>query len=197
MSYNQNGNGYLFQFAVPLNESFSNLVLHTIFLPILYKSAFFSNNIAIHSYTIGVDNQINIPLKNLKNEGGIINDLTIKSDKSNTALIPGKRIVSNTLNLNVGGLFKESGFYQLINGNKLITYLPVNYDRTESNLIYADNTDILKYPLLTSAKIYKNNNSDVISAQIKDEAKGTFLWKYFLIGALLFLLTESFLIYKL
>jgi len=197
MSYNQNGNGYLFQFAVPLNESFSNLVLHPIFLPILYKSAFFSNNIAIHSYTIGVDNQINIPLKNLKNEGGIINDLTIKSDKSNTTLIPGKRIVSNTLNLNVGGLFKESGFYQLINGNKLMTYLPVNYDRTESNLIYADNTDILKYPLLTNAKIYKNNNSDVISAQIKDEAKGTFLWKYFLIGALLFLLTESFLIYKL
>jgi hypothetical protein len=87
------------------------------------------------------------------------------------------------------------GFYQLKQGDKLLSILAFNYGKQESTLEYYTAEQLKKiFFNQKNIKVFNVQDGGEASEAIKVEALGFNLWKYCLIMSLLFLLIEILLI---
>jgi hypothetical protein len=183
------GKGHLFLCAAPLDTDISDLVQNgEIFIPMLYRMALSSGNTRSLAYFIGKDNQLESENTNNSNEA------VYKIKGEGGEFIPEQRRLGSRLNLGINNQVKRSGFYNLfLNPAEILDKFAFNYDRRESQMdFYALNE--LKKNFGEAVTVLDGTYARDFKNILAGEKKGTPMWKYCLIFALIFLLIETLLL---
>jgi hypothetical protein len=181
------GAGKIYLSAVPLNDESSNFARHAIFVPIIYQSALLSIRNQQLFYDLNRVQVIDLPKLFLsKNQ-----TLTLRNENFET--IPDLRQNVQVSEILIADQIKQSGNYQLVKNDSLLSVLSFNDAGAESDLSYASNREInaifdAKKPEIMEAQ------AGSIKNMIKSADQGISLWKVCLILALLFFAAEILLI---
>ncbi|MEA3446681.1 MAG: BatA and WFA domain-containing protein [Bacteroidota bacterium] len=178
--------------AVPLDIESSDFARHPIFVPAVYNMAFNSQGNTNLYYTIGNLQNVRLNIPN-GSESKIlhITDLSGEFD-----FIPEKIGSRASSNFRLSGQITKAGNYFMKSDNKKVLGLSFNYNRKESDLDYFSNKELneqIETYSLSSFSILEGQHQQ-ISDNIKELNEGRQLWKFFLLLALLFILTEVLLI---
>lgn len=188
--------GKIYLSAVPLNEEWSNLARHAIFVPLMYQAAIQSQPTAPLFYTIGEDPSIPV-----QSRAGGENLFRVRSDsgssnRSTVEIVPESRPTGSETFLFLHDQIREAGNYLLTSGQERIKGLSFNYDRRESDLSCQNPDQISGW--LEQEQL---NNFSMIDAGGKnmtyllaDMSQGKKLWKWFILAALLFFAIEILLL---
>ena len=182
--------GHLFLCAAPLGVDYSNFVTENgeIFVPMLYKMALSTTNTAKIAYTIGKDDVLESDSRPSDAE------VMYKLKGGQEEFIPQQRVLGSRVMLGIENQIKRAGFYDLYFSSKdVLDKFAYNYDRKESYLsFYAP--DELGQLVGSGAAIVEGTNTRDFADTITTQSKGTPLWKWCLILALIFLLLETVLL---
>ena len=181
------GKGFIYLQSVPLNSSFSDLQSKAIFAPMVYNAAVYKKNNQPLYYTIGKDNLLELRNENTANES------VYKLSNGRNEFIPENRSVGNSVLLRVNTTLPSDGHYTIASNNKNLGVAAFNFDRTESNLKFADK-DELKNIFSQKNQLVLDNTRANLAAEVKQIKDGILLWKLCVILSLLFLLMEILLI---
>jgi hypothetical protein len=187
------GLGKLYLCASPLDEKFSSFPRHAIFVPTLYKIAITSSFSEPLFYTIGLPQ--NIELKNNTNQTDPVYHIYAQDGKSEF-IAQTKSSFFSTI-IDADKQVKNAGNYWLkTNSNDTLKGLSFNFNRSESVTSYfsidelEQNIEKLK---LHNFKVIDKGAKNM-SATIINMSKGTQLWKWCIIFALICLGIEIALI---
>jgi len=194
------GSGEVFLLNISLDQEFSNLSRHKLFVPLMYGAAIAGKSNMKLFNTIGKPSTIEIKL-NPKNELNPDAAFELSSLNENLSFVPSQRRYANKLQLNFDKLPYESGFYELKTSKNegLVNESPVlafNYNRQESLMDYYSNNDLVEILKNSSIKNYsvkefQNSSTEEVINTAENEANQ---WLVFIIFALLFLLSESLIL---
>lgn len=181
------GKGRIYLSAVPLSDDAGNFARHSLFVPVMYKIAMLSLQPQRLYFTLGDDQVVEIPRTTLNPN----QTLTLKKEKFEA--IPDLRQTANSTQIYVADQLKETGNYELLKGDSLLSYLAFNQDGNESDLTYASDEDLLsRFPKGQLSII--NSADGAIQNSISSSAIGLQLWKLCIILALVFLAIEVLLL---
>jgi hypothetical protein len=181
-------NGSVYMCASPLSREASDLPVHAVFVPMLYKMTLLSMNNGNYSYTIGGKNKVEVPMTWKSG------DKVIKIKGSGVELIPEQFAVGNKVLLGLGEQIAKAGFYTAApDGETNQLQLALNYDRRESDLRFNTLDEIKQSYGYDNLSIVDGSTKEVTSL-VRELDRGTALWKWCLALALLFLVIEVFLL---
>jgi hypothetical protein len=186
------GKGQVFLSAVPLDDKSSNFPKNSVFVPVLFKIAILSVPSVPLFYSLSADNGIVIENDSLKNK----EVFKIKKLDSDFETIPETRSNGSFTRLYPHDQIREAGLYTIMEGSRRVQGIAFNYDRRESDLHCYTGDEVnalLKRSGVKYFAVIKGKQAS-LAKQIHDINQGTPLWKYFLLGALAFLLAEILLI---
>jgi hypothetical protein len=181
------GKGKVYLSAVSLNEESSNFVRHSVFVPIMYQSAFLSLRDNRLFYTLGKDQYLEI------NKVTLSANQTLKLKKDNFEAIPDVRSSESGTRLFISDQIKENGVFNLLKGDSVLSAVAFNDNRLESDLSYLDKTDLGKRFPQKGVEIFNPGKGSIQNA-VKAVNNGIQLWKLCLILALVFLAAEVLLV---
>jgi hypothetical protein len=186
------GKGRVYLLAVPLDEEYSNLPRHAIFVPVFYKQALLSAATSPLYYTVSGNTIIDYTGDRPTGDGIFM----IRKRSEDFEFIPEMRSFGNIINILVHDQVTEAGHYDLLSGETFVDGLSFNFDRKESDLeCYTDGEirDLMTAGNLKKAMILKDSEKPV--KQVLEEINyGKRLWKLFLILVLVFLAIETLLL---
>ena len=166
-------------FAAPISVENSNFQQSPLIVPTFYKMAMFNHNNGINALIIG-NNNPHITEVSLNKEA----ILTVKN--SEEQFIPIQQILNNKVKMTFGDYPEQAGNFALYNKKEWIENISFNYVRTESDLATANENMLSQYKTVESIKsLYNTLQTDRADNQI---------WKWFVIFALLFIVTEMAII---
>jgi hypothetical protein len=180
------GKGKVYVSAVALNDDFSNLQRHALFVPVMFRISLLSGHNLPLFYTLGQDESFEVPPVQV-NEKQVL-----KLVKGDHAIIPDVREQGGSTLLFISDQLQETGNYELKKQDSTIAVLAFNDNRKESDMSY-----------LTTAELKHNfpqagNILEAGPASLKGEVSGLNfglqLWKLCIILALIFLAAEILLI---
>ena len=185
------GNGHLYMMAAPLEQDFSALANHALFVPIMYKLAIgsYKQQQAL-AYTLS-GSTIQVPaISKTKKEG------VYALQKDSLAFIPEQQVRGGKLFFDTPAAMDEAGFYTLQLQDSTITTLAFNYGKAESYLAqYApDELRALVGQGRENVHIYDAGDAFSVKDAFEKRYFGVKLWKYCLILCLFFLMAEIALI---
>jgi len=183
----KSGKGKVYLSAVALSEESGNFVRHSVFVPVMFQTAFLSLHDNRLFYTTGRDQFLQSPRINLSP------NQTLVLKKDNFEAIPDLRQSETLTRIFIADQVKETGIYNLLKADSLIASYAFNDNRSESDLSYLSEKDIEASFQGTKVKIFTPGKESV-SDTIKAVNKGVQLWKLCLILALVFLALEIILI---
>ncbi|MDB5281401.1 MAG: double-transrane region domain protein [Bacteroidota bacterium] len=177
--------GSLYVCAAPLDKNFSDLPVHAIFVPMLYKMAVLNIKTGSIGYFIGDKTRIEVDAKKVSGA-----DKVYKIKGDNVEFIPEQFAVGNKILLGLNDQIKKAGFYKVgLDRSDSTELLALNFDRKESDLKFFDAAQLKeKYPQ-GNVNVVNAANAEVASV-VKELDRGTSLWKLCIILALLFLAIE-------
>jgi len=183
------GGGMLFVSAVPFDRSVSSLPLSPLFAPLLYRMTVVRQQIPQLSYTLGNDNAIAVTY----DAAGGESLLKMKSDAGE--FIPAQRPLGRTVMLQAGQNLPNDGIYQITapQNPQPLQLAAFNYSRRESDPTALDAATLSNYAKQYKFELYQNQRAD-LSQAVKEREQGIPLWKYCVVLALLFMLTEVLLL---
>ena len=183
----QRGKGNLFVCASPLDKRYSDLSVNAeVFVPLVYKISYASNQNDRLAFSIGKDNFTEI--KNTSSSSDIIYKV-----KGVQEFIPGQTNLGNATLINFNNMITEAGYYDLTLVDEKVKGLAFNYDRIESNLDYLNSVQLEdKYG--SRVNIFDNSLKADLGNLIKEKDQGITYWRICLILALLFLAIETLLL---
>lgn len=181
------GKGFIYLQAVPLNGEFSDLQARAIFAPMVYNCAVYKKNDQPLYYTIGRDNLIE-----LRNESAT-GESVYKLSNGKNEFIPENRSLGNTVLLRVNNTLPSDGHYSVSSNNRALGIAAFNFDRSESDLRFADKAGLKNIFNRKNQLVLENSNAG-LSAEVKQIKDGILLWKLCVILSLSFLLAEILLI---
>jgi len=183
---NADGRGKVYVAAVPLDDDFSNLQRHALFLPVMFRIALLSGHDQPLFYTLGQDESMEIPPVQ-SNEKQLL-----KLVKDNISIIPDVRQQEGGTLLYTSDELTETGAYDLRKQDSTVAVLAFNDNRSESDLSYYTKADLAKM-LPKNGDVLQSGDASIKSI-IAEENIGLQLWKLCIILALIFLLAEILLI---
>ncbi|MCC6722407.1 MAG: BatA and WFA domain-containing protein [Bacteroidia bacterium] len=185
----KNGKGQIYQFAVNIDDEWSNFQTNQIFLPVIFRIALYKKSLLPLFYTIRNNNLI-IPVSDIKSTGV---QYSLKKEKFEIIL---ENIIKNDeLFLTENNQVNTSGFYDL-RDNKTETILQVlafNYNRAESETELSTTSDLRNILPSKNTKIFEKTEMP-INTLIKQYENGKPLWRIFIYFALLFIAIEIILL---
>ncbi|MCE7064166.1 BatA domain-containing protein [Dyadobacter sp. CY326] len=187
------GTGRVYLFAAPLNPEFGNVAQHAIFVPIMYKIAASSVRAQRTSFKFD-ENPISLNIENAQPNS------VYKLRRNKTEVIPVQRIAGNQLLLEIPqgdqlGEGLDAGYFDLIKDNKVEQIIALNHNNAESKLQYYSPDELrATFAGQKNIQIFDRIDDDAFSTAFQQQNMGTNLWKYFLYGALFFLIAEIALI---
>jgi hypothetical protein len=187
LSQYQLGAGKVFLFAVPADEENSNLVRHSVFVPLMFQAAFTSVRGSRLSYTIGRDQVL---------EAGRLTlgaNQTVTLNRKGFSAIPDLRRTETGTKLFIADQVREAGTYNLEKGDSLVAAYSFNTNRNESDLSYTSEQELKRAFPGTRVKLFQPGGESVQEA-IKAVNKGVQLWKLCLILGLISLAAEILII---
>jgi hypothetical protein len=180
------GKGKVYLAAVALNEDFSNLPVHALFVPVMFRIALLSGHDQPLFYTIGSNAPIEtVPLQSTEKQ-------LVKLVKGNQTIIPDVKQQEGSTMLYLPGQLAETGIYELKKQDSTAAVLAFNDNRSESDLTYLSAAELDKlFPKNTTLVNGNKLNADSIAGTTNT---GLQLWKLCIILALIFLAAETLLI---
>ena len=181
------GAGKIYLSAVPLNAETSNFARHSVFVPIMYQTALLSLQDQNLFHKLNREQVIELPKISLNS------NQTLKLRKEKFEAIPDLRQNENLSQLYIADQIKQSGNYQLLKNDSLLSVLSFNDAGTESDMTFASDDQIQE--VFPQQKIdLLNTDPGSLKNAIKSINQGTSLWKVCLILALVFFAAEILLI---
>jgi hypothetical protein len=176
------GRGRVYISAVALDENFSNLPVHALFVPAMLRIALLSGHDQPLFYTTGNSQPIEtIPLQSTEKE-------LIKLVKGKQTIIPDVKQQEGSTLLYLPDQLAETGIYDLKKEDSTAAVLAFNDNRTESDLTYVTAAELDKMLPRNGALL---NGDQLNTTQIAGTANsGLQLWKLCIILALIFLAAE-------
>ncbi len=189
------GQGKLYLFSAPLLATYGNVAQHALFVPVMYKLAALSVRAQRTAYTFD-ENSLSVPVTDPNTRA------VYKLRRDKTELIPEQRLVGNQLILELPksnqlseGQSVDAGYYELVNDGKVEQLLAFNHDNSESMLDYYSPEELrTAFAGKSNIQVFDKIDDSAFAREFEEQNLGTSLWKYFLIGALAFLLIEIILI---
>lgn len=184
--------GSAFVFTSTLDEEWSDLANHAIFVPLMYKMALIGGGMSDLSYTLGRDKYHNI------NEMTLLIDDRV-SVKSENGLYETFPLVENRGKLKYLYFFEDlpaSGFYNIYKNDEFVSMMAWNDNRNESNMSFYDKEELNKIlsennvNLLATIDYEDLASNDVMEIIIKD----SMIWRIFVFIALMALLVETLIL---
>ncbi len=173
----EKNNVYLF--TAPLNDANSSFKNSPLIVPVFYNIGKNSMQLPQPYYTIGYQNTFDIKTTLQK-------DAILTLTSAITSFIPQQQAFDTKVQLNTYEDPSGAGTYKIQSGENTIAHVSFNYNRDESRLRY-HTIDTLEN-ITTYASVPQLFNT------IKNENNTTALWKWFVIFALAFLITEFLLL---
>ena len=179
-------NGNLYLLASPLIDDYTNFHKHALFVPVLYRMAALSGtNYYPLNYTVD-EPIITVKIDSIKNEQ------LFKLNRGVEEYIPQQRISGNNLILDIPKFLLSPGFYNLTYNGEIKNVLAFNYSKKESYPEQMTLDEIAStFSPLKNMEIIESSDASSFSQEMKERYQGIQLWKYALILALIFLLTET------
>lgn len=190
-SREQAGDGLVYLWSVPLQESWSNLPRHAIFVPSVLKAALTATGRQPLYYTIGSGEKIIV--RNLKRT---TEKPLVIVDQKGVEFIPEQRPVSNGLQLGIPPDIKKDGIYRIMQEKDTVGYAALNFSRRESPP-QCFTVEEIQQQLVDKALVnysLLNNDRETFRKAVIESDDGIKLWKLFIILALFFLAAETALI---
>ena len=187
------GSGKVYLLAVPLVPAFSNFPRHAVFVPAIYNIALMSQSGAPLYYTLGTDEVVQAPLRNLPSGE---ETLRLRLKDSEAEFVPAISKGPGTASLLFHGEIREAGNYILYGNRQALSGVSFNYNRRESDLGVADPAGIvsaMKKAGVEDVSVLSQTGKP-LSGQIEEMNQGLRLWKIFVVLALLFLAGEVLLL---
>ncbi|WDF57090.1 BatA domain-containing protein [Mucilaginibacter sp. KACC 22063] len=178
--------GSVFVSAVPLDESFSNLPRHALFVTTMLRMALISAQNNPLYYKLGSNEAIDIP------SIAVGADQVLTLVKGEQKIIPDVRRQDGNTYLFVSDQLQQPGIYTLKQGDNTLALLAFNSSKSESDLHYFNQSELQKIAPKSSNVITKSNGS--VNSIISGANFGLQLWKLCLLLSLIFLATEIVLI---
>lgn len=178
------GEGYIYLFAMPLNEQWTDLVNQALFVPTVYNMALFSRPVPPAAYTIGGSAPVVLQTSvDAMDEQHV----PLLSDNADFSVMPDVRRVGNRLMLMQHGELQHAGIYLL--GEE---HLAFNYNRIESQLDFLGRDDVAQQSGCTVLA----NADKPIDEEIRAMNDGRQLWRWCVLLALLALAAEVIILRK-
>ena len=182
-------NEQLYLLSSPLEEEFTNFHQHALFVPVMYKIAFNSQQVSNNLYHTTDENFIRLKLE--EPEG----DEVYKLQNEEQEIIPNQRVGDRMLQIELPSYLVEPGFYQLLKENEVVYQLAFNHQQQESQLDQLSVEELEEeVEGIPQMEVISDIGMDNIGASVEEKFKGEALWKWTLLLALLALLAEVLLI---
>ena len=169
----------VYVFSAPINHENSNIQQSPLIVPTFYKMALNNQKNAVNSLTIG-------------NEDPLLVDVALSKDailniKNNTeTFIPIQQILNNKVKLTFNDFPEQACNFGVYNQKERLQNISFNYNRIESDLYQVNENLLSDYKKIESvATIFDTLQTSRADNQI---------WKWFVIFAMLFLVTEMAII---
>ncbi|MFV8465106.1 BatA domain-containing protein [Flavobacterium sp. LB1P62] len=169
----------VFIFSAPINTLNSNFQQSPLIVPTFYKMAMNNQNNVISALIIGNNNPHFTDASLNKDD-----ILTVKG--ADEQFIPIQQILNNKVKMIFNDYPEQAGNYSIYNKKTWLENISFNYNRTESNLAAANENIVSNYKTAESITSF----FDTLQTDRTDNQ----IWKWFVIFALLFLLTEMAII---
>lgn len=166
-------------FAAPINIENSNFQQSPLIVPTFYKMAMNNQNNGVNALIIG-DNKPHLTEASLNKEA----ILTVKGLAEQ--FIPIQQIFNTKVKMTFNDYPEQAGNFSIYNKKEWIENISFNYNRTESDLASANENRLSDYKTAESIKSF----FDTLQTDRTDNQ----IWKWFVIFALLFLVTEMAII---
>lgn len=205
ISLNKTGNGKIYLFSIPSDETSSNLLKHALFVPTLIKMSILSLKPSPIYYKTATNEAIALnttsnfsdkPLHIIKDDASATSTSSVTTATKKVDIIPEHRLVNNVTTLFTQNQITEAGQYEVFENTTLIKDLAFNFDRKESDMNFMSEEDLQKQideKGLKNMSIIMPNEKTLTNA-LQEVNDGKKLWKLFLILALIFLLSEILII---
>jgi hypothetical protein len=174
-----NGKGKVYLSAVALNEDFSNLPRHALFVPLMFRIALLSGHDQPLFYILGKSETIEIPPVQ-SNEKQLL-----KLAKGTQSVIPDTKQQEGSTLLYMADQLHETGLYELKRQDSIVDVLAFNDNRSESDLSYFTAADLTK--LVPQAAPVLQSGAGSLKGAVTETNFGLQLWKLCIILALIFL----------
>lgn len=181
------GAGQVFLSAVAAAEESSNFVRHSLFVPVMYQSAFMSLRHQPLYYTIGRDQQIELRSADAGSREGW------RLRAADMEVIPDMRQTGAGMRLFISEQVTRPGIYELVRGDSLISKVAFNTDPSESDFSFLSDRKLQDIFRGGVFKIY-NIADGGDETEIKGANYGAQLWKLCLILSLICLAAEILLL---
>lgn len=193
------GNGKIYLFSVPSDETGSNLLKHALFVPTLIKMSILSLKPSPVYYKTAINEAIVLntasnfsdkPLHIIKDE------TSATAAKKRTDIIPEHRLINNATILFTQNQITEAGHYEVKEEAFPLKDLAFNFDRKESDMNFMNGEDLQKQidgNDLKNMSVIEPNEKTLTNA-LQEVNDGKKLWKLFLILTLAFLSAEILII---
>ncbi|MBB6126435.1 BatA domain-containing protein [Mucilaginibacter lappiensis] len=180
------GRGKVYVAAVPLDEAYSNLPRHALFVPTLFRIALLSGHDLPLFYTLGQDETLEIPPVQVTEKQ------LLKLVKGDQSTIPDVRQQEGSTMLYLSDQLHETGIYTLKKQDSTLATLAFNDNRSESDMSYLSQANLKQLMPASTALLTGGNTS--LKGIVAETNFGTQLWKLCIILALIFLAAEILLI---
>lgn len=181
-------NGSLFFFASSFDESLTTFPNHALFVPVLYKLALGSKANLSNLYYSTDDETIVYPISG-QNKNNIY---ALRRD--DVSLIPDQRQEENRLIMEIPKDQISAGHFELVLNDIAIGTLAFNIPKEESDIHSIDFDYLTELSAASNVTLLNNAGGQSVGEEIRSGIDGIPLWKYALLGALLFLFLEIILI---
>jgi hypothetical protein len=181
--------GKVWIFSFPLNKKNEAFARDILFVPSLYNIVLNSLPDQQISYTIGKDQTYLLPQKI---NASLESTIEIENRATGDRFIPSVNITEQGTRLELGSMIETAGHYLVKNEDETIAAIAFNHNREESDLRYfkpGELEDKLASANVKNASVIENAD-DNFAEVFEDIKRGKQLWKWSILLALFFILTE-------
>ena len=169
----------VYVFTAPINLENSNFQQSPLIVPVFYKMGINSQNNGVNALTIGNNNPFLV-------DATLSKDEILKVQNDGETFIPVQQMENDKVKLTFNDFPEQAGNFGIYNQNERLQNISFNYNRTESDLAQANKEALSDYKTIDSI--------DTVFNSLQTDRTDSQIWKWFVIFALLFLVTEMAII---
>jgi hypothetical protein len=169
----------VYVFAAPINQENSNFQQSPLIVPTFYKMGINNQNNGVNALKIGNNSTFLV-------DATLSKDEILKVQNDSETFIPVQQMLNDKVKLTFNDFPVQAGNFEIYNQKKRVQNISFNYNRTESDLAQANENILSDYIIIDSI----NTVFDTLQTQRTDNQ----IWKWFVIFALLFLVSEMAII---
>jgi hypothetical protein len=169
----------VYVFTAPINLENSNFQQSPLIVPTFYKMGINTLNNGVNAITIGNNNPFLV-------DATLSKDEILKVKNETETFIPVQQILNDKVKMTFNDFPVQAGNFGIYNLKERLQNISFNYNRTESDLAQSNENTLSDFKTIDSI--------DTVFDSLQTDRTDNQIWKWFVIFALLFLVTEMAII---